>query len=64
MPTKRARLAPEQMSNPALYQRARTLVASVRFTRDYTPREREWALDELDAVLLELQLRGEQLRLV
>lgn len=60
----RARLAPERMTNAALYQRARTLVNACRFTSGATAHERERYLEELDAVLLELQMRGTQLALV
>ena len=64
MAVKRARLDPTRMGNAALYQRARTLIAACRFASGRNARERELLLNELDAVIVELQMRGEQLRLV
>lgn len=64
MAVKRTRLDPSRMSSAALYQRCRTLVAALRFRHGRSFPEREVLLDELDACLLELQMRGEQLRLL
>lgn len=63
MAVRKSHLAPQRMSNRALYQRARTVIRWMRWENNAGWVEREHYLDELDEILLELQMRGEQLRL-
>lgn len=60
----RARLDPGRMTDTALWARALTLTDAVRYRHGRTFVQRETLLDELDAVIRELRLRGTQLRLL
>lgn len=57
------RLSPELMSDAALWRAAFRLVGMMRCDSGYSLKEVDRLLDELDRVLSELHLRGEQLSL-
>lgn len=61
--SRRVALAPDRMGDRALWERTTTLIAACRFARGATPAERERYLDELGECLMELRMRGTQLRL-
>lgn len=60
----RSKVDPSRMTDAQLWARARSLVAQARYTSMLTLPQREAALDQLDAILRELHLRGTQLSLV
>lgn len=64
MGRRRVALAPDRMTDRALWERSTNLIEACKYVRGQTPTERDWALDELRAVLAELRLRGTQLELV
>lgn len=51
------------MSITALYARSHMIIDRLRFLSGHTPQQREALLEELQAILWELQLRGTQLSL-
>lgn len=59
----RAQLVPEKMTDQQLWTRAFGLVANCHFEQCPTVNEREAYLDELSLVMMELRLRGTQLRM-
>ena len=56
-----ARLAPDLMTVPALYSAIRIRVYALRWTNDYTIKQKERFLDEIVSCLDQLELRGVQL---
>lgn len=60
----RATLAPDRMTDAALWRRVDGLIAASYYVNGLTPRERDQRLDELTAVIRELRLRGTQLALI
>jgi hypothetical protein len=59
-----SQLAPDQMSDSALWRRVFALVARARPSINTGPQDLEVALDQLEACLQELQARGQQLSLL
>lgn len=59
----RSKLVPERMSYRQLWSRAYLLVGYATPSTSSTPRGQTIALDQLKAVLKEIELRGEQYQL-
>jgi len=60
----KSHLAVERMSDRMLWQAARGLVSMASPRKNFGPLDLQYTLDRLDAVLNEIQLRGQQLELV